>query len=302
MRLTGIPLSVVVLVSLLSCDVSDVLDEDLDLVVESYLVVGEDLPTVRLSRTVPVGQPYSFSRNAVSDAVVEVSLLDSEGEPEKTFQYRELTERRGNYVALDPDPVLALRTYRLDVAVPGRQRRMRGETLVPGGFEVVREGLGEVVYQGPSQFALGVTRSVYPDRQALFMFTVEALQPSAELLTPFYREIVEPDDPDSGEDIEDFVSIESQVINELNYDILDDGTLTVKLPWFAVAFYGPHRITVSAIDNNLYDFLRSHNVQQGGSTLAPGEIPNPINRIDGGTGIFGSLSRIQRNTVILPPR
>jgi hypothetical protein len=83
----------------------------------------------------------------------------------------------------------------------------------------------------------------------------------------------------------------SPIINEGNYDINQDGTLTIRLPWIAVAFFGENRLTASALDDNLYDFIRTQTVQQGGSTLSPGEIPNVIERIEGGTGVFGSFAR-----------
>ena len=106
-------------------------------------------------------------------------------------------------------------------------------------------------------------------------------------MTPFYAEFVGED-----EDLDDVLITESPPINEQNYDINDDGTLTIRLPWIAVAFYGPNRITASTVDDNLYDFLRSQQVQQGGSTFSPGEIPNVIAHVDGGTGVFGSLARV----------
>ena len=58
----------------------------------------------------------------------------------------------------------------------------------------------------------------------------------------------------------------------------------------------------SAVDDNLFDFIRSQSVQQGGSTLAPGEIPNVLDHIEGGTGIFGSLARVSHETFVRPNR
>jgi hypothetical protein len=40
----------------------------------------------------------------------------------------------------------------------------------------------------------------------------------------------------------------------------------------------------------MYDFLRSQDVQTGGSTLSPGEIQNIRYNINGGIGIFGSMA------------
>ena len=41
----------------------------------------------------------------------------------------------------------------------------------------------------------------------------------------------------------------------------------------AIIFYGPNRIFANALDDNLYDYIRSQSIQQGGSTFSPGEIP-----------------------------
>ena len=97
---------------------------------------------------------------------------------------------------------------------------------------------------------------------------------------------------------EDLRITESPIINEGNYEINENGTITVKLPWLAVAFFGPNRLTANALDDNMFDFIRSQTVQQGGSTLAPGEIPNVIDRVEGGTGIFGSLARSSYEVLI----
>jgi hypothetical protein len=55
------------------------------------------------------------------------------------------------------------------------------------------------------------------------------------------------------------------------------------------------------VDDNIFDFVRSHTVQQGGSTLSPGEIPNVLDRVEGGTGIFGSSAQITYETFVKRP-
>ncbi len=132
------------------------------------------------------------------------------------------------------------------------------------------------------------------------MFTLESLDPRIENLTPLYLDAIyeinadeafDPDSLDAGE-LEDFFLNASPPINEGNYTINSDPTLTIALPWFAIAFYGPSRVYTSAIDNGIFDFMRYQQVQQGGSTLSPGEIPNVLDHIEGGRGVFGSMSRV----------
>lgn len=275
------------------CDSLEVQGVD-DYVVEAYLIEGEELPIVRLSRTAEVNAQYDFTELAVTDATARIDLLDASGNVETTVNY---SQRQNLYWPDDDLVVQAGRSYRLSVDVPGADEQIVATTLVPGSFAIIEGKPDSVLYQGDDQFAVNVTESVYPGRQAVYIFSVEALEASTENLTPFYREVVDPDN--DGADIDEVIVNESFVINEANFDQLPDGTFSIKLPWLAVAFYGTNNIIVNALDDNLYDFTRSHVVQQGGSTLSPGEIPNVIDHIDGATGVFGSISRQSVEVVIL---
>ena len=57
----------------------------------------------------------------------------------------------------------------------------------------------------------------------------------------------------------------------------------------------------NAIDDNLYDFVRSQIIQQGGSTFAPGEIPNILERVNGAHGVFGSYARVSFDLFVKRP-
>ena len=151
-----------------------------------------------------------------------------------------------------------------------------------------------------------VTQSVVEGGQSVFVFTMESLDPTLDKLVRPYFEFLfdeEYEDIDSiewtMEDIREFVVYSSPPIFEGNYDVYSDGTLRVKLPWFAVAFYGPLKVTMTVLDQNLYDFQRYQQVQQGGSTLSPGEIPNILDHVDNGRGLFGSTARVSHTVNIL---
>jgi len=142
-----------------------------------------------------------------------------------------------------------------------------------------------------------VTRSRVPGRdQTYFIFVTEALDAREEQLTPFAKALFE--DQDGEITIEELRINGAPILNEGNYDANADGTLTIKVPWLAIIFYGPNRLIANAIDDNLYDFIRSQSVQQGGSTFAPGEIPNVLERIEGARGVFGSYARIQQELFV----
>jgi hypothetical protein len=129
--------------------------------------------------------------------------------------------------------------------------------------------------------------------------STEALVPSAENLTPFYRNILEDEegniDPD---DLTDNRVNESFPNNEAIYEV-DGDVVTVPLLWFGVAFYGPTRIAINALDDNLYNFVRSVRVQhEGGLGNSPGEIGSLLEYVEGGTGVFGSYAKAERMVYI----
>lgn len=284
---------------LVGCDTTKSSDHQDEVVVESYLIAGEALPVVRLSLSTSINDIYSLSELGIRDANVTVALLGSSGAIETEFNFVHDEARPGIYVPSQNHTVLPERTYTLEATVPG-QGLVTARTIVPGAFEIRRISAGTVQYQGPIQFEQDVTVSAYPGRQSVFVFSLEALDPKIVDLTPLYLDGIyeissgEEFDPDSldASELDDFFLNASPPINEGNYVENGDGTLTIGLPWFAIAFYGESRVFTSAIDDGIFDFMRYQQVQQGGSTLSPGEIPNVLDHIEGGRGVFGSMSRV----------
>lgn len=277
------------LVLLAGCDTSSMEAPDSQVVVEAYLVAGEALPPVRLTRTAGLNQEYRYDSLAVEDAEVTVVQLDADGNPLARYPYRAQRDTTGVYIPFGSDRVVPLATYRLEATVPSTGQSITATTTVPDTFSVVDASARAVVYRGPEQLALTLTRSRYPGRdQSFYLFSTESLDPRRDNLTPLIREFVGDDEDFQPEE---FRITSSPVLNEESYDENDDGTLTIRLPWLAVAFYGPNRTTAQAIDDNLYDFVRTQGAQQGGGGFTPGTIPNVLEYIDGGTGVFGSLAR-----------
>lgn len=258
-------------------------------VVESYLVANRPLPTVRLTRTLPLEERYLIQDAGIANAKVEINLLNDNRSVEKTYSYSHKSNNtRGVYAINSRDPVLPRREYRLIVTFPDNSDTLTSTTIVPGSFETVGSVIDSTFYQSTEQITITTTQSEYPGRQSYFIFSLIAGNPIEENLTPFYNDQA----GDNNEDSDDFTINSSGIINEDNYDINSDETLTLRVPWLAVAFYGDNEIVANTIDNNLYDFLRSQEVQTGSgpSTLPPGEIQNIIYNVDGGIGIFGSLA------------
>jgi hypothetical protein len=252
-------------------------------VIEAYLVANRSLPPVKVSHTLPFGQTFSVQKVALNNAAVKIQQLDSTGIAKKTYSYYRASA--GTYIPKNPEPVLPEHRYKLIVSFPNGDS-VTAQTLVPGTFHPVGPIPESAVYEAPQPLAVKVTPSYYPGRQAYFVFTVNAVDTSADQLTPFYADEV----TKGNNKIYNYYINSSGIINGKNFTKNPNGTLMIKLPWLAIAFYGENKITANAIDNNLYDFIRTQGAQTGGSSLPPDQIENIEYHVKGGIGIFGSLA------------
>lgn len=264
-------------------------------VVESYLVANGNLQQVRLSTTSPIEETYRFEDNTVSGASVEIQRLNPDSTIAERYQYQE--QQPGIYMPVSNTKIQDQQLYKLQITTDDGDE-ISSTTYVPGDFETVNELEPNYVYQSDQQVQLTTTPSSYiTDRQTYFVFTISALETSPSNLTPFYADQADDDETD----IEEFYVNSSGIVNEGNFDRNSDNTITLRLPWLAVAFYGSNNIIVNAIDDNLYDFLRSQDAQSGGTTLSPGEIQNIRYNVNGGIGIFGSMASDTTSTFISRP-
>ncbi|MDZ7757598.1 DUF4249 family protein [Rhodohalobacter sp.] len=273
---------------LFGCESYDQDDYREYIVVEGYAIAEQPLPDIRLSTTAPADAEYSFEDNFIRNAIVLVTLLDENGEPEEVFEYAESTEEPGIYTALIQSyQVEELRTYKLDIVFNDRDDQISATTTVPDQVDVVNEIPESVVYQSENQLEIVLAEPQQTGDQNIFVFNTISLEPAIDNLTPFYLSIIE-DEEDV--DINEYVRNSSGLINEGNFDPLPDGNILLRFPWIGVAFYGENLVVTLSVDKNLSDVIRSQDVQLGGSTLSPGEIPNLLYNIEGGIGVFGSLS------------
>ncbi|MES3629281.1 MAG: DUF4249 family protein [Longimonas sp.] len=277
-------------------------DPESEVVVEAYLIAEEPLPPVRLMQSVAATDRFDPEEAAVRGANVVIQQLASDGTATATYPYEETTP--GLYRSVDdPPPVIPRARYRLDVTTTDDQQ-VRAETTVPDTIEVIRIENTDVVYQGPEQPQFTIRPTQATERQNVYAFSITSLldfdqrsdDELAQELTPFYADVYDPDE----DNIAEFRRGASPLINERTFTRNDDGTITLDVPWIGFAFYGQNDVAINAPDENYYDLVRTQDAQQGG--LSPGEIPNVIDRIEGGTGIFGSLSRTSATiTVERPP-
>jgi hypothetical protein len=288
--------------TLIGCDSINPAPSTIDrqVVVESYQIASEPLAPVRLSYTLGVNEVYEVGAQAVRNASVTVYELTEARDTVATYAYIEVDN--GRYIAPDPNILVKPGTrYALRANVEGA--RISAETFVPGDFVQVTAGPDSVFYQDIEPYASNVTRSFTPARQSAYVFSVEAMVIDTAALTPFYKASLgdDPSEKDLEEALERFALVSSPIVNEGNYEENADGSITIRLPWFAIAFYGSNKITTTAIDENLYDYFRSSAVQQGGTTLSPGEIPNVLENVEGGIGFFGSMTRLADTVYVKRP-
>lgn len=306
-RRLGTTVLLAALLTFSACDTTSPSTHDAELVVEAYLVAEEPLPPVWLGQSLDVDADWTDSKAAVNEATVRLELLAADGSVEETFTYQRTFEAPGKFVPTSTHDVIPERRYRLAAEAPGLQA-ISSETVVPEAFELLEVSHSSLEYLDPEQFSFLVTQSRFEERQSIFVFTIAHDEPDADNLVPAYVDLVfSQEERESGEplvlDDQDRLELQrftSPPINEANYDVLPDGSLRVRLPWFAVIFYGENEITMSVLDDNLYDFQRYQQVQQNGGLLSPGEIPNVLDPVQGGAGIFGSMARVRSQVTILP--
>ncbi len=260
-------------------------------VVESYLVTNRQLPQVRLSTTNPINNVYSFEDVAVANAEVQIRLLqDDLSTIDEVFTYS--SDSAGIYNAILEHKVKPARTYQLHISLDEGSDIITANTFVPEFFEVISQIPDTIVYQSTEQLEITLSETSSFTDQSVFIFNTLAQQPISNNLTPLYYDfyVEEKDSVEAEKRLAEFSITSSGLLNEANFSNNTDGTVTIRYPWLAVAFFGDNKLVASTVDNNIYDFLRSASVQLGGSTLSPGEIQNTINRINGGIGIFGSMA------------
>lgn len=279
-----------------------------EVVVEAYLRAGAPLSTIRLTRTAPVDTTYRPSRRAIRGAEVTVQRLAEDESVLTTVRYAETDSAAGVYAPERRPTVQPQSTYRMRATTPDGTE-LTAVTTVPGPVSVTDTENDTTSYPGPQrpdppQFALTVAPAASAlDRQNVYVLTATSLldfqnAPTDTLqqhLTPFYADDFDP----ASDTLTTYRVNSSGLLNEANFQRNEDGTVTITLPWLAVAFYGPNRIDANVVDDNLYDFLRTEQAQQMG--LGPGEIPNVIEHVKGGTGVFGSYAQAGERVLIRRP-
>lgn len=281
---------------LTSCDIYNQEDYREYIVVEAFAVANNPLPEIHITTTSPADKEYNRESVIVRNANARITLLDDNGNDTDQFDYF-FSLTSNSYITISTHQVMPNSTYRLDIDFSDRPEIIQALTTIPDEFRILNNIPEEVVYQSTEQIEINVSAPERTNFQNVFVFSTIAENPSVENLTPFYRASYD----NENIDLNDVLINSSGLINEGNFEINSDQTITLRFPWIGVAFYGDSKIVIHSVDKNLSDLVRSQEVQLGGSTLSPGEIPNLIYNVEGGIGIFGSLSADTANTSFTRP-
>lgn len=253
-----------------------------DYFIEAYLVEGKPFDKVRLSTTSPFEEKYSFSDVAVSGAEVYMFKLDRDCNRTEQFKFYESNE--GIYRPVEeliPEP---RNTYEL-LAIAQGSDTLRTFSTIPDTFSVAEIIRQKATFSSEEQVQVRLTQSWFPGRQNKFILTAQTLAPEEYHMTPYYYS-------DKKKVRNRRHRVRSNIISQSKYDVYDDGTFKLNYPWLAVAWFGPNKVYVHTIDDNIYDYYRSQDIQIGRYIQAPGQIQNPITNVEGGKGLFGSMTGV----------
>ena len=270
----------------LGCDSTGTKELETLYVVESILVAEAPMPPLLFSRVSDIDSIYIFEQQAETGA--EVTIQVTGPVINEVIAYKEFDELPGLYLPGEYSvPVQPLHQYDLVIKPKNSSALITASTVVPDTFRVLGKPTEQLVYQGSDQLEFVITPSESPGRDlSFYIFTTEALEPLERNLVPFAESQF-----DNGESLEELSISGSPIVNESNYEVNPDGTLKLRYPWIGINFYGPNLIHINVLDDNSYNFERSRSQQEGQSTFAPGEIPNPLPHIRGAHGLFGSQAR-----------
>ena len=283
------------------------------LVVEAVLIVGQDFPTIRLSRTLAPDVPYTPEGAAETGATITVRA-PADGQ---AVGYEDIGVP-GLYVPAWSNrlQVEAGTEYELEV-VTTRGERLTAGTRTPAPFAVdswtLMNSAGTADLRDLRTFAeVGDTASIYdqPENQLVYaegllearfaaggpvvfagagyqlaLFSLD-LDSDYVIDPPFFEE----------EDFEDLSRSGSSPVL-----VATDGR--ARLPWFGIYYEGRHLYKVYTLDRNWYDLVRSTPLAGGGLGFggnAGDGSDRPIFHVEGGIGLFGSASVDSVGFTILP--
>ncbi len=283
-----------VLLSVSACDSSDFSVLDNKIVVELTLVANEPVPLCKVSELAPTDLPNEFKDVAVSNAEVVLSTASTDLLLEPMDKMPGMYEYLGQEHIIEPGA-----NYTLKIIVPDQPTPITGSTNIPTSLKIISASRESGTYLSDEQLVLVVTPGRGSDqKQSNFTLVTQALDAEMTSAVPTVLDQLDDDDLT----LEDFIVGGSPIISEGNFIKFPDNTIELVYPWIGVNFYGRNIIYVNSLDNNMTDFVRSIEQQQGGDgAFGPGVIPNALPTLSGAHGIFGSIARDSIRFTVFPP-
>jgi len=207
-------------------------------------------------------------------------------------------------------PVAPSTTYQLTATLPDG-RVLRATTTTPAQIDVdewvLLDDAGSTVVQTLATFE-AYPDSVYfqPQNQLTYTQGILAARVTDQATAGYQIGLVSLDldselliDADflEEDDLDDFERI--NLSPPLNYES------TLRVPWLAIYYEGRYNLRVVALDRNWFDIVRTDPTLGGGDFGFGGEAGDtstrPIFHVEGGIGVFGSVSSDSVGFYVHPP-
>lgn len=274
-------------------------------VVDAMLVVGRPFPDVYVTRSLSPGESFSLDRAAILGATV---TIDGGG---TTLVYLTGNDSPGQYSApITGASIQPSTVYNLTVNLPDGGT-LRATTRTPSPIQVLEwvllDDSGTQVVQRMSTFAEDAD-SVYfqPENQLVYPDGLVEIRLAASPATGYQIGL-------ASLDLGSQLLIDADFLDEQDLENFTrtngspplDAQNVLRIPWFAIYFEGRYKMRVFAMDRNWYDLARTDPVLGSGGIGFGGEAGDGFNRpifhVEGGIGLFGSMSVDSVGFYVHPP-
>lgn len=256
-------------------------------IVTAYLIVGEPIQDIMLSRSQAVADSFKYVNSVIRDA--DIRIIE-EGQIHQ-LQYRNDNNNVGEYYLPDTTMLVKPGTrYQLEIALKDGGR-ITGETVTPIQVSWVKPPRQVLQYPAdtanlPSPDSLSFEWTPVPKTREYIVSVscVDSLD-YGRYLTPA---------------TEEKNRRTSSVINQNARRRYNETTRwafvqTTKLPlvWFAFKWYGSHEVTLYAPDPNMVEWFKQ-------TRFGPNEFNALLSTVKGdGIGVFGSASVVRQQQFVL---
>ncbi len=244
-----------------------------EIIISGYLVVGQGIDSVFVSRSLPITATYTRATAAVTADSV---LLTVDGLRHRLLEY--LACPGGYYLPRNVLTVTPGKTYHLEVHALGRT--LRASAMAPEQVHITSCDPDTGIFPYPDtelsrRFNLAWTPTAHT---AAYIISVIA-KPPYELasfgMDNLVRERIKQFD---GDTLRAFPPVRDLPVGK-------DGK-SLEISWFAFPYYGDYTIKLYAADDALWDLATSAVVFLTQSS----EFEQPVTNVEGGLGIFTAVS------------